>query len=170
MKDYLPPLQICVAWLLMEPFVLNLGLEQKSRKLGSPSWSFLCFSSIRGRDSHYNWFLHCLGGGGGVKQWGGVFLGIDSSLVRSVVCSQGLILHHHHHHHHHHISEHRPPSHPIHHHHLLHLLLHHHHHHLHHHHHSPHHLSHLLPHPPPHHPPQAVIPSPQLSSTLFTQV
>ena len=24
----------------------------KSRKLGSPSWSFLCFSSIRGRDSH----------------------------------------------------------------------------------------------------------------------
>ena len=27
------------------------------RKLGSPSWSFLCFSSIRGRDSHWSPFL-----------------------------------------------------------------------------------------------------------------
>ena len=68
---------------------------------------------------------------------GGVFWGIDSSLVRSVVCLQGLILHHHPHHPHHH-----------------------------HHHHSPHYLSHLGA----HHPPQAVIPSPQLSSTHVAQV
>ena len=33
---------------------IRCGVTVISRKLDSPSWSFVCFSSIRGRDSQYN--------------------------------------------------------------------------------------------------------------------